>query len=84
MAEPKTISIQTPLGKLTAVIGGDPDYPTIYTYLERPDGVEIDLVAVSTDGHDDKRTAYLYGDTETTCYTRTHTWSKEELNIEEE
>jgi hypothetical protein len=84
MAEPNTISIQTPLGKLTAVIGGDPDYPTIYTYLERPDGVEIDLVAVSTDGHDDKLTGYLYGDTSTECYTRTHTWYKDELNIEEE
>lgn len=84
MNEPKEISIQTPLGKLTAVIGNDPDYPTIYTYLERPDGVEIDLVAVSTDGHDDKLTGYLYGDTATECYTRTHTWYKDELNIEEE
>lgn len=84
MNEPKTISINTPLGKLTAVIGGDPDYPTIYTYLERPDGVEIDLVAVSTDGHNDKLTGYLYGDTTTDCYTREYKWSKEELNIDYE
>ena len=82
--EPKKISINTPLGKLTAVIGGDPDYPEIFTYLERNDGIEIDLVAVSTNGHDDQLTVYLYGDTTTDSYTREHTWSKEELNIEEE
>lgn len=84
MQEPNKISIQTPLGKLTAVIGGDPDYPEIFIYLERPDGIEIDLTAVSTDGTDDQLTAYLYGDTSTDSYTREHKWSKEELNIEEE
>jgi hypothetical protein len=82
--ESNKIQIQTPLGKLTAVIGGDPDYPEIFTYLERNDGIEIDLVAVSTDGTDDQLTAYLYGDTTTDCYTKEHVWYKDELNIDYE
>jgi hypothetical protein len=78
------IQIQTPLGKLTAVIGGDPQYPEIFVYLERPDGIEIDITAVSTDGDDDHLSAYLYSDTTTDTYIHKHTWSKDELNIDYE
>lgn len=38
------IFVNTPLGKLCAVVGGDPDYPEIFLYIERDDGIGIDLV----------------------------------------
>lgn len=78
------ISVDTSFGRLEACVGGDPgDYPEIFTYLVRPDGVEIDLVAV---GVKDKLPeclvrAYLYGNTATEEYTRTHDWTASEINI---
>ena len=80
----KKISVQTPLGKLTAEIGGDPDYPEIFVYLKRENGVEIDLAAVSTNSNDDKLTAYLYEDTTRDSYTRSYTWHEEALQVEED
>lgn len=83
--ERKTISVQTPFGELTAEIGGDPqEYPEIFVYLKRKDGIEIDLVCASMYKEDDKISAYLYGDTSTDCWTNKHTWTKEELNVEVE
>ena len=79
------IYVQTPYGKLCAVIGGDQtDYPEIFVYIEREDGVEIDLVAASFSMPDSKLSAYLYGDTSTTDWTNRHIWTKEEINIEVE
>lgn len=82
----KKISVDTPLGELTAEIGGDPNYPEIFVYLRRKDGFEIDLAAVSTDGRDDGVSAYIYGDSSRDDYTLKHAWTKEELtrSFEEE
>ena len=76
------ISIATKQGILEACIGGDPDYPEIFTYLRRPDEVEIDLVAVEVKDEENMVRAYLYGDTMTDSYTKTHDWSAEEINVE--
>ena len=82
LAEQK-ISVKTPLGILEATVGGDTEcYPEIFTYLVRPDGVEIDLVAVEIKKEDEFARAYLYGDTTTDQYTKTHDWSKDAINVE--
>lgn len=81
LAEGK-ISVQTPIGTLTACIGGDPNnYPEIFTYITRPDNVEIDLVAVEVKKEERFARAYLYGDTATDAYTDTHDWSEIEIDI---
>lgn len=81
----KKISVQTPWGKLTACIGGDGnDYQDIFVYMEREDGVEIDLVAVSLDVDKNELSGYVWEDTSTDEWTRKFTWSQEEINIEEE
>ena len=83
--EKKIISVQTPFGELTAEIGGDPkEYPEIFVYLKRKDGIEIDLVCASTDIHNNQMNAFLYGDTSTDCWTRKHIWTEKELNVEVE
>lgn len=82
LAEGK-ISVDTPLGKLTACIGGDPAaYPEIFTYIVRPDGVEIDLTAAEVKLENNSAKAYLYGDTGTEQWTNCHQWTKDEINIE--
>lgn len=84
LAENK-ISVETPLGTLEATVGGDPaSYPEIFTYIIRPDGVEIDLVAVEVKKDEMFARAYLYGDTTTDQYTKTHDWSKDEIDVEVE
>jgi hypothetical protein len=76
------ISVETPIGTLTACIGGDPNnYPEIFTYITRPDDVEIDLVAVEIKKEERFARAYLYGDTATDAYTNTHDWSEIEIDI---
>lgn len=52
-------------------------------YIERDDGIEIDLVAARVDIEDNCAKAYLYEDTSTDEYTKQHTWSKDEINISE-
>lgn len=77
------ISVNTPLGVLTACIGGDPKfYPEIFVYLQREDGVEIDLVAADVNLENKTANAYLYGDTSTESYTRHHTWTENEINVD--
>lgn len=83
LAEGK-ISMNTHLGVLEACISGDPDYPEIYTYIRRPDGIEIDLVAVEVKKEENIARAYLYGDTMTDFYTTTNDWSADEINVEVE
>lgn len=79
------ITVDTPLGVLTACIGGDPTYyPEIFIYLQRDDGVEIDLVAVDVNIEGKTANAYLYGDTSTDTYTRHHTWAEYEIKVEEQ
>lgn len=82
LAEGK-ISVETPLGTLEACIGGDrTNYPEIYTYLVRPDGIEIDLMAVAIKKDSELARAYLYGDTTREEYTKTFDWYKGELMVE--
>ena len=82
-AKEQKISLETPLGRLEACVGGDPvAYPEIFTYLVRPDGVEIDLVACDVNLEEQAAKAYLYGDTSTEEWTRRHCWSKAEINID--
>lgn len=80
--ENKKIFVDTPLGKLCACVGGDFDYPEIFVYIERNDGIEIDLVAAEVSIESKEAHAYLYGDTSTECWTRKHSWSEEAINIE--
>ena len=82
----KRISVSVPLGELTAEIGGDPEnYPELFVYLKRKDGIEIDLVAVAQNNvKEEDLKAYLYDDTSTDSYGRTFTWHEEALLIEEE
>lgn len=76
------ICVNTPLGVLTACIGGDPEcYPEIFVYLQREDGVEIDLVAADVDIETKTARAYLYGDTSTESYTNHHVWNEDEINV---
>lgn len=74
-------SVDTPLGKLSAVVGGDPSYPEIYTYIEREDGIEIDLVACEVKPEENIIKGYLYGDTGRDEYTHTHVWTADEINV---
>ena len=77
------ISVNTSLGVLAACIGGDPKfYPEIFVYLQREDGVEIDLVAADVNLENKTAYAYLYGDTSTESYTRHHTWTENEINVD--
>lgn len=75
----KKISIPTSLGELTTMIGTDPNFPTIYTYLKREDGTEIDLVAVAVDQFNEMIKAYIYEDTEKDDYTKNFYWEKNNL-----
>lgn len=78
------ISVNTPWGELTAIIGGDPDdYPEIFVYIKRKDGGEIDLVCASMDKENNKMDAFLYGDTSTDCWTHKYSWSEDEIKIKE-
>jgi hypothetical protein len=79
--EPKKIALKIPFGELTAEIGGDPNYPTIYVYLKRPDGIEVDLVAVSMDQINTMIQAYIYERTDKDDYTENFCWREEQLNI---
>lgn len=82
------ISIPTPLGNLKAVIGGDPDYHEIFTFIERLDGVEIDLISAEVRRIDEPDIdeaavrAYIYSDTDKDSYVDTCEWTKEAINID--
>ena len=75
------ISIIIPFGELTAEIGANPNYPTIYVYLKRHDGIEIDLMATSMDKLNNMIQAYVYEDTTKDDYTENFCWREEQLNI---
>lgn len=76
------ISVNTPLGVLTACIGSSPEYyPELYVYLQRNDGIQIDLVAADVNLETKTANAYLYGDTSTDSYTRHYQWNEDEINI---
>lgn len=80
--EERKIYVDIPIGKLCAVVGGNPEeYPEIYVYIERNDGVEIDLVAAGYEKQEAEVCAYLYGDTSTEEWTKKYKWSAEEINI---
>lgn len=96
----KTATIEVPCtaGTLCAQIGGDPNFPEIFTYLRRADGVEIDITAVCGDGiapagvspddfdgqkkNDGGLTVYLYKDTSRDEYSDNYRLSKAQLDIE--
>ena len=46
MKTAKKIEIKLPTGTLVAEAMPDPEYPGISVYLERPDGIQVDLVLV--------------------------------------
>lgn len=75
-------------GTLVAEAGGDPSYPEIFTYLERIDGSQVDLVAAGADlpgqengSHRGGIHAYLYGDTKRDDWTRRYLFTEKELNV---
>lgn len=76
------ISVETSLGTLEACIGGDKEnYPEIFTYLRRPDGIEIDLVAVDVKKKENTARGYIYEDTTTDQYTHTYDWDANAINV---
>lgn len=80
--ERQIISVPTPFGELTAEIGGDSEnYPEIFVYLKRKDGIEIDFVCVSTDKENNEMDAFLYGDTSQYEWTKKYIWTEKEINI---
>lgn len=92
-----SIEVPCTAGTLCAEVGGDSDYPEIFAYLRRKDGVEIDICAVQGDGIVPEGTdaedfdgqkgcngglkAYLYSDTSREDWTRCHSFSADELYI---
>lgn len=85
-----TLQVRVPCknGTLVAEAGGNPDFPEIFTYLERPDGTQIDLVAAGADlpgeadgSHKGGIHAYLYGDTSKDEWTKRHLFTENELEI---
>lgn len=78
----KKIYLDTPLGKLCAITNIEGEWSEIYVYIERPDGVEIDLVAAEVNTDEKIVSAYLYGDTTTEQWTQKHTWSEADINID--
>jgi len=84
MEQEQIIEVQTPLGALCAIVGGDPqDYPEIFLYIRRADGVEIDLACASmcmeTPDHID---VFNYRDTTTESWTDKFVLTKEQIEIE--
>lgn len=81
--ERKRVSVQTPIGVLHAEVGLDEvNYPEIFVYLEREDGVEIDLVAAGVDVDYRITNAFLYGDTSTEEWTARHSWTEDEIKLD--
>lgn len=73
------IVIKTSMGNLCAVSGGDYDYPGICVYIERPDGVQIDLVAVDVENLSKIAAAYIYEDTEQEDWTKKFVWRAKDI-----
>lgn len=70
---------ETPLGTLRAQVGGDPDYPEIFTYLKRKDAEEIDVTAAEV--KDDGIKVFNYLDTLSDGYTDEYLLTKDELLV---
>lgn len=101
MQEQKTaasrIEVPCTAGTLCAEVGGDPNFPEIYTYLRRADNAEIDIAAVCGDGiapagvsrecfagqkeNNDGLSIHLYRDTDTDSYTDRFWLTKKQLNV---
>ena len=79
--ENRKISIDTPLGRLCACADADPNYPGIFVYVERADGIKIDLVVFEVNVASKEAKAYLYGDTSAEGWTERHRWSEADINI---
>lgn len=76
------ITVGLPYGELVATVGGDDKaYPEIFTFLRRPDGVEIDLVAVSCDAQNERDVlkAFLWSDVNSDSYEKSYEWNIEEF-----
>ena len=81
----KILEVKTQFGTLCAEIGGDPqNYPEIFVYLRKDNGVEIDLCAVGTKKDSNELNAYLYANTLTDEWTNKHTWVQEDFIFKEE
>lgn len=80
----KRFEIDTPIGKLVAEAGGDyKDYPGIYIYLQREDGVQIDLSCTEVDKETGEGRVFVWENTSTDEYTKMMRWTKEQLMIKE-
>ena len=85
----REIAVPLPYGELVAQVGGDEiNYPEIFVFLRRPDGIEIDLTAVSMDMTKSNPIlqAYLWSDIYNEDWQRCHNFGSlknfEELEIE--
>lgn len=83
---PVQIKVPCKNGTLVAEAGGDPGFPEIFTYLERPDGSQVDLIAAGADLPDQEDGShrggihvYLYGDTERDDWTKRYLFTEKEL-----
>ena len=82
--EENKISLDTPLGKLCAGTTGSEEYPGIYIYMARPDGVEIDLVIAEVDAEQKEAAAYVNVDTSDENWIKKHIWTEEDIDIDME
>lgn len=76
------ITVKTKFGLLVAQAGQDPDYPELFIFLRRNDGVEIDLTAVTLNNDEEGLRSLLWTDTTSDGYTREYAWTEDELNID--
>lgn len=74
------IKVKTPIGVLTACAYAEDDYPEIFVYLTRDDGVEIDLVVAGVNTAERTANAYVYQNTHIDDYTFKHTWTEADIN----
>ena len=79
------LEVKTPFGTLCAEIGGDPiNYPEIFLYIRKPDGIEIDLCCASADIENEQMNAFLYGYPYSDAWTKKYSWNKEDFEIDYE
>lgn len=78
MAYPKEICVNLPYGQFVACVGGDEKrYPEIFMFLRRPDGIKIDLTAVSCDLDNNPEVikAHLWSDAQSEEWKQSYSWA---------
>lgn len=83
MNKENRLEVETPVGKLIAVPSEDPDYPGICIFLERKDGVWIDLTCSEVEKESGEGRVFVWSDILSDDYTDVFRFNKKELLNEE-